>query len=764
MKIQKWAVLAALCALLVPVASFAQDDFDDNRPPNGPTDVGPAEGGPIEGGTNVPGPNDAPPVPDRVYVAEEDALNALPAMLAQGPGGVSLQASEAAFDANPVARTALLNWVSEGGTVFLHTGAARAFGYVTVEARQGSNDAAGQLYGRATAAVPFGAHPLLWDDGQLAPLRPNADPTLLPGVNTVFYQLRPGDHLVVSHAAGTPLLRASDLAANSPEPLYSAAIAPFGRGFAVFTPDTIDQKRGDGALFVRNLVGLLSPSKTVGRQWVGIPASVVLGAATNPANLRTALVQAATVSLPRVAPALPAFGTAEAPRRNNRNFDVPAVAPPAFRAPAAPVTAPADDAPEAPIIDTATIGEPLVYFSRNEATSYIAMLDEGGARASAATNLLRVRLFLARGDDVSAAQAIEATADFAPNGSPGGAEVSLWRGFMLAALSQELNQSSRIRANLLADAARNLAAAANGAVRVNNPNARSVSRVGGISVNALRSWSAKFNAISQVFALEPPFVQVFGQGDSRIILRGFQDDTTLQLVSLAVSAVADARNFGWRGDREEVIVFPTIQLFTQYRAALGLTTATVPLPAGSGGDVLGQRLIMVAVPSLPLVETDPQTGLGRVFAGGNNTASLFARLHSYVLLNALDEGGTGIPTYMQLGLEGLIAKVIDGPTLANNNQVLEQFARAGGLLTPEQFVASEPDPVRYQVGQLQAAAIVAYIYDAYGPGAFVETVQRLGAGQTPDEALQATTEGDQLALFQNWRDSQFGKRNFPNAG
>ena len=214
------------------------------------------------------------------------------------------------------------------------------------------------------------------------------------------------------------------------------------------------------------------------------------------------------------------------------------------------------------------------------------------------------------------------------------------------------------------------------------------------------------------------------------------------------------------------MLFPTLQGYTIYRTALGLQNPTVPLPAGSAGDVLGQRIVMCSVPSLPVVLNDPFTGNQQVLAGGNNTANLFARLHSYVLLNALDEGGTGIPAYLQLGLEGLIARIIDGETLTNDYGNLVPVAQAGALLSPDQFNALETDPARYQVAQLQASAIITYFVDEFGPGALVETIQRLGAGQTPDVALGATTEGTQLELFQAWRDAQFGAPrrpdNFPN--
>lgn len=56
---------------------------------------------------------------------------------------------------------------------------------------------------------------------------------------------------------------------------------------------------------------------------------------------------------------------------------------------------------------------------------------------------------------------------------------------------------------------------------------------------------------------------------------------------------------------------------------------------------------------------------------------------------------------------------------------------------------------------MQAASLVAFFYARYGAGAVVETLQRLGAGQSIDTALQATTGGGELELFRRWRDARF---------
>ena len=49
--------------------------------------------------------------------------------------------------------------------------------------------------------------------------------------------------------------------------------------------------------------------------------------------------------------------------------------------------------------------------------------------------------------------------------------------------------------------------------------------------------------------------------------------------------------------------------------------------------------------------------------------------------------------------------------------------------------------------KLDSTNQVAYFYDKFGAGAFVETLQRLGSGQNIDAALQATTGLNQQQFF-----------------
>lgn len=726
----------------------------------------------------------------RVVQVDAASLAGLPALLnrAARPAAISLRLSQEEFEADANAKNALLAYVRGGGTVFLHTGAARAFGFQTVAARLGTNALSGQLYGRARAALPFGAHPLLWDDGRAAPNRaPGADPTRLPGVNVVFYEMQEGDHLVLSHPAGTPLLQATDLAAGVGSALYAAALAPFGRGLAVFTPDLIDQNRGDGALFARNLlkvIGMGSPAQNgaPGARLVAIPASAVQNGGRAPAALQKALVLAGAGTS---SPALPAFGTVPMGPGQTATRILNQMTPPPGELDAQGredaqnandvlnANAPAGGAAAA---IEASPADAVMFLSSAEASAYGSLIMAGDERASAAINFLRARLFLSRGDARNASRALEAGAALAPNS----AETALWRGILGAGAAQPVNQPSPVRARLLEGAARDLALSVGspsilsgnanpggtGAARMGLPrgaatgNGAGSGELAGIPASVLRGWSGKLGQISRIFDLEPPLVQRYGVGEGAITVRAAANDPSRLLIVPGAQALANARNFGWHGDNEEILLFPTAQSYLNYRRALGLTAPTVPLPAGAVGDVVGQRISMVALADTLNSTRDPYTGLTTVTPGANSAANVLSRLHSYVLLGAYDEGARS-PAWLQLGLENLInIAVVGNAQLLNNTIILDQTAQAGGLLSLEQFGVGlfNGRPSQMMVAQAQSASLMDFFYRTYGAGAVTETVQRLGMGQSIDDVLQATTGNDQLALFRDWRQNRFGPR------
>lgn len=137
------------------------------------------------------------------------------------------------------------------------------------------------------------------------------------------------------------------------------------------------------------------------------------------------------------------------------------------------------------------------------------------------------------------------------------------------------------------------------------------------------------------------------------------------------------------------------------------------------------------------------------------------RMHSYVLMNQLAGGGTAPPDWMQLGLAARSALIVmrdlglDLPdTGFSPAEVSQAFLglKMGevGVLNPAQFKGITLDPQRCPLAEPQAILMMEFFYARFGTGCVVETLQRLGSGQTVDEALNATTELTEAQFFQAW--------------
>lgn len=655
-------------------------------------------------------------------------------MLLPRAGAVSLGVYRAELEANSAARNALLRWVQSGGTVFLHTDAAQLFGYRTVAAREGTARLAGQLYGRARAAVPFGAVPLLWDDGKDAIQRP----VRTPGINTVFYTLRAGDDLVVDHPAGTPLLEVVDLAAPSNRPLYAAAIAPFGAGWAVFTPDTIDQRRADGAAFARNLLKLVGDSRYVGVSQAAIANGDILSA------LQRALMSGGGASAP-----LPGLGTDGVPVAREGTMTGTPVANDA------PVmgdaTVPTQMAPQT----TARTG-PVLLLTRAEAAGVSAALQaDPNGRGAAALAILRARVALLNGDPRTANTQLA----LAERAVPQAGEIPFLRGSLAVGslgygsqlTSMQRAQAANLAANSFAGASRASSFLTQSGVTTAN-NQTLYGDINGAQLGAL---GAQINRLSQVLALEPPLSRVVGNGASAVTIRFFEGETTLPFVERAVTELSRSNLFGWNVDGQEILLFPTPAIYANYRAAAGLTQQNVPLPAAAAGDVVDNRILMVSIPPARPISRLPN-GQVRVLPLRATTAALLARFESYALLQSyIGEGGGRVPGWMALGLEVLADVSVNGDTQSGAfNEELQRFAAKGGLLAPNQFNGEVGEASL--LAQAQSLALMRYFYSQFGPGRVAETVQRLGAGESTNDALLATTGLNEIGFFRAWRQAQFG--------
>ncbi|RYG57377.1 hypothetical protein EON80_28320, partial [bacterium] len=124
----------------------------------------------------------------------------------------------------------LQEWVQAGGILVLHTDAARLFGFQTVKPRQRSRNRAGQKWGCAKNALPFGAHPLLWNVADT-----EGEGQGLPGLKIIFYNLDDDEVLLSNVGFAVPLLRHQETTISpndrGSQPLYIAAVRRFGRGW-----------------------------------------------------------------------------------------------------------------------------------------------------------------------------------------------------------------------------------------------------------------------------------------------------------------------------------------------------------------------------------------------------------------------------------------------------------------------------------------------------------------------------------------------------
>ena len=681
-----------------------------------------------------------PPTAKLASVVNVDSNNLaqLPNVLARA-GAVSLGVSLQELDANPAAREALLQYVRGGGTVFLHTDAAQLFGYRTVRAREGTARLAGQLYGRARAAVPFGAVPLLWDDGQAGLVGPARS----PGINTVFYTLRAGDDLVVDHPAGTPLLQVLDLASATNRPLYAAAIAPYGAGWAAFTPDRVDTRRADGAAFARNLLKLVAPSPYVGVSQAAIASGDVLPA------LSRALANGAGAS--GASAPLPGLGTDGVPVAREGTLGAAPIATNG----AANGMAMNGGAPNNGAAGPMGAAGPVLLLTRGEVVATgVALRDDPGGRGAAALAILRARVALLNGD----ARAAQAQLTVADRAFPQAGEIPFLRGALaLGGLSygSDLNSMGRAQAANLAANSYAAAGRARPLLFTSAPGLGAGAFYGDVNGAQLDVLGAQINRLSQVLALEPPLSRVVGNGANAVTIRYFEGDSSLPFVERAAAALANSRAFGWNVDGQEILLFPTPAIYQNYRAAAGLTQQNVPLPAAALGDVVDNRILMVSIPPARPIQRLPN-GQVQVLPLRATSAALLARFESYALLQAyIGEGGGRVPGWMALGLDVLSDITVNGDTQsAAFNEQLQQVAAAGGLLAPDQFNGQIGDSTRLAQGQ--ALALMRYFYAQFGPGRVAETVQRLGAGQSIDDALRATTGLSEIEFFRAWRAAQFG--------
>lgn len=701
-------------------------------------------------------------LPDtRVMLIEPDTVGGLTTLITnENIDAVSLGVSKAALDRQAGARQALLQWVAGGGTVFLHTDAAQYFGYRTVAARLPSARQAGQLFGRARAALVFGGHRLLWGNAtrQVQALRSLS-------VRTIYYQMDAGDHLAVSHPSGVGLLAVTDLAGPATsQPLYAAMVAPYAKGWAVFTPRVVETHRADGAAFLGNLsrfaveTALASRHRTAQRfaddDVISVPAKLLDNYGQTAAN----------------------GGQREAGPNAWSQLLFPAADSPAMQQGQQGDAIIRDMTPGAMNGTTPRTEAQLLVTRREIRALSFGLSPEAGPTAQDAARALlavmRARLALQRNDAQKATPWLNQALQLAPN-----AAETLWlQGSLAATQGEDIYQPSQARSSAYFNAAQSWNAALNATpiaewllsqdrAVANAPNAAARAKdLVGVPRDMIGLWRDSANFLGNQTRVEPPMVQVYGAAGNPVLVRFFTDDPQLPIIAPATQLLSRASaNVGWRAEDEEAILFPTTNYFGAYRTASGWLQQGTPLPPLSG-DVNGSRMFLL---------TDlPPIGLGG--AGGVlpradplNTgltpdllpAARLARLHTYVLINALAGGGTPVPAWMHYGLSGLVNEGVSADLAAASRlgQAYTDSLKTGGLFTPEQFARAGTQINTLTQAEAQGYRLMAFFYRQFGAGRVAETLQRLGAGESVNDALVATTGLTEPEFFAAWQRAEFGR-------
>ncbi len=519
-------------------------------------------------------------------------------------GAVSLRASLAGLQDNPASAEALRRWVGRGNVVFLHTDAAQFFGMQTVAPRAATADAGGQGFGRARAALPFGSHPLLRGSSETSATGHGGDPTRLPGVQTVFYSLREGDALLAASDVATPLLQVDDANGSTDRPLYAAAIASVGAGWAIFCPNTLDSERGDGAAFGQALRSFVPDEN--GARWVGLPLRI-LGTDASPASIQAILASrlgAALHSDGRAA--LPNFGTA------------PAIAPVAIE----------------------TGSEPVLPLDLDEARGIFNALSS--PIAAPETALLVARMQWQLGQNNRSAQSLKRAA-LAPVLAP---QVAFLNGCFAAQSAGDVSLDAPSRAVFANAAARAFSAlgGANGLVRGAAQGANNAVALAPLSLSPSLAarWSRDFARLAAIYTLAPPFSQFIAGNGASATLRFYTADSNALPVATLLQSALQSAGLGARAPHVEVMLLPSPADYAGVRRALNAPVGqTLP-----GGEVIGQTILLAS-------GGNNEFGL----TGNGANAATLARGLALANLNSWSEGARPLPAWVVAGTQGRVLGV-----------------------------------------------------------------------------------------------------------
>ena len=271
-----------------------------------------------------------------------------------------------------------------------------------------------------------------------------------------------------------------------------------------------------------------------------------------------------------------------------------------------------------------------------------------------------------------------------------------------------------------------------------------------------------------------------------------------------------SRALGWRINKEEIIAFPYVNNYQAYRDAIQARNQNALLwgrgwlyaaQEKSGliggqnhdldiendgqwnpdrqhprtfaiGDSVGSQILTVRLSESPNGKR-PRYGAantitpitGSIYRSSTHPPEV-GRMHGHVLVNALAGGGTAVPLWLQWGIAVLSSQEMlrangfneSSPFfLDKTNDEAKAIVRQAGALNPRDWqklvLSLQGDSYpHFKVLQIEAQAqrMVRFFYAQFGSGAVVETLQRLGSGQSVDEALFATTGLSESQFFAAW--------------
>ncbi|MCS6860861.1 MAG: hypothetical protein NZT92_11150 [Abditibacteriales bacterium] len=616
----------------------------------------------------------------------------------------------------------LLEWVQQGGIIWLHTDAAQLFGFRTVSSPM-------DLLGKAKPVVPWAAHPLT------------------QGVREVFYRLSPVGVLVTGHPLGMMLMRVADSPTPRPQPLFVVATVEYGDGIALFAPPDFSQRRAEGLQFYNNLQRFLAGEPATDRvpgrelakvfeQWQKVASKRNLSEVKEPLSAITAYTHLWMGRLLHRKLNKPKDALAElekAATANNQIADVYAALSDLYTAldekdKAALAKKRAEElakSERAPVPD-ARMGAGLLL-TEGELKQLVQLSDavSGGSEdkrkelGAMLTTLIGRVWYQAsfnpthRTFDLTNAEKLFVEA---LRQHPTSRHALFWFGALRVTQGLEPRQPSPQRAARLQDAIRlwqEFLSARGDAQDEPKDNAFP-------SPDQLSAWGDGLKVEITRLSLEPP--DFHHDPRSGLIVRYLRSPDTgwQEFAGNLQAAIANAANLGLRVEDPELLIFPTDAAYQQYRL---LTKRSFPeFGPNAPIDVAGEVIL-----------SGPQPNQGFLtIARRNEYRKILSHFFGHVVVTAWTEGGPDIPGWLTEG----IASGLSGDL--NTRSILQQAVRQGLLLrwNDLQTAPLPPSDLFYAQSQ-EMVAFLARIGSQRG--GVVRMLQLLGMGVRPEEALMEVT-------------------------